>query len=128
MTAPDSRAVVAGVMDEHEMGSTFPSGLMRFNILCGCGERFRDITLDDHRAHVADAIVAALDAAGLLTVGEEREEWGVRDPNGTEQGPWTEDTARIDQRIRPTGDGPRGTLIRRTRTTYPDRVTEWKEA
>ena len=66
----------------------------------------------------------ALKAAGLVVEGTEVEEWGVRRHDGTViQGNRTEHVARawfaagdssIDQAI-----------VRRTRTTYPDRVTEW---
>ena len=73
MTAPENptsnvEQAVGEVLAAHKTWSTFPSGFMRFDIVCGCGERFRDITLDDHDAHVAEQVAA-------VVAGREEKAW-----------------------------------------------------
>jgi hypothetical protein len=65
MTAPDSRAVAAKAWIEHRWNMPGPT-----TCTCGWDAGGADDWFDLLAAHVADAIVAALDAAGLLTVGE----------------------------------------------------------
>lgn len=69
-------------------------------------------------AHVAEAQAAALKAAGLVVEGTEVEEWGVR-IGGAPSEPLAEKVARK------MGAEIGRHTIRRTRTRYPDRVTEW---
>jgi hypothetical protein len=133
MTTPDSRAVVAGVMNEHRQVKAWPIPTCSCGFVVGRGEDFTAL-----RNHVTDAIVAALDAAGLLTVGEEHEQWGVRWANGeTTEGRRREWAVDEIERHAHNARETRwkfyvrrhpGSLLRRTRTTYPDRVTEWEEA
>lgn len=93
---------------------------------CTCGARDRavvdvnssEISAAEHRAHLAAEQAAALRAAGLVVEGTEVEEWETRSvwrgcrcghPGaGCYCSSSTERTGR-----------------RRTRTRYPDRVTEW---
>lgn len=67
-------------------------------------------------------MTTALTEAGLLVEGVERVEWGVRDGTGFALRRAGERGAR--RWVRLLGGAP---LLRRTRTTYPDRVTEWEE-
>lgn len=92
-----------------------------------------------HRAHVASAQAAAL--AGMGTV---REEWGVRvttedrvwEPRRCEWGKQDLAEAEADRlfsHLAPLGlyNGQRfvrADVLRRTRTTYADTVTEWEQA
>lgn len=59
------------VLAAHEIRSCFPAGLAKFSILCRCGVSRHDVTLGDHRAHVADAIRAWLLSDAVIEVAAE---------------------------------------------------------
>lgn len=114
MSAPDPVAeVLARALGEHY---AYPTGV--FQYACRCGDEPENI-----RLHVAAMQAAALREAGLIPEATTRVEWGTEciDPGcdcGIYQFPFdgapnTDSTRRI---------------LRRTRTTYADRVTEWKDA
>lgn len=102
---------------------------------CTCGARDRavvdvnssEISAAEHRAHLAAAQAAALRASGLVVEGTEVEEWGVQKrayPLGEACRLYGDDEARARWAaglVIGSGAYP----IRRTRTRYPDRVTEW---
>ena len=77
-----------------------------------------EISAAEHRAHVAAIQAAALVAAGLVVEGTEIEVWGVRFSTGRVYETNTERSAVELSAFC-------GEVVHRTRTTYPDCVTEW---
>lgn len=114
---PDQVAeVLARVAREHRFHATPIPVAPR----CHCGWRPFGMDEHDHRVHLAETQAAALRAAGLVVEGTEVEEWGVR--FDLTDGHVDLTPRSVVEKIEP-GHGVTG--VRRTRTRYPDRMTEW---
>lgn len=142
MSADETREALAAVLAEHAgyrvtagwTGSPDPANPRNIAKACSCGHRvsewpwLHDDTAGQsaaHRTHVVDALLAS----GLIPEGTTTEEWGLRFPSGyaldNDANGWRGYNAENYARQRAQEEG--AVPVRRTRTTYPDRVTDWEE-
>ena len=116
---PDQVAeVLAEVAEDHHL---HPSMNLCLGDTCGWRPTADRGSLHrQHGAHLATEQAAALQSAGLVVEGTEVEEWGVR--FDLTDGHVDLTPRSVVEKIEP-GHGVTG--VRRARTRYPDRVTEW---